>query len=514
VWVKRRPLRWSSRAEPPFGAAVARSSFSFQNVILPKSNGVRSLLAAVLVLAVAAVGYFWWHGAQVRSLALAAVPARPEMDSAPPELVARVAQAEDDVSHGAHPLEGLKDLSRLYQANGYLSAAIQVYDGLRRAEPKNPHWPHLEAGLLAGFGRLEEAIPLLRRTLELSPDYVPARIRLADALLKTNQTDAAANEYRNVLSADPNNVYALLGTARCKMEAKHWSLAEENLRRAVQAKPTFSAAWQLLSTLAEQRGDADAAVRAEREAAKGTRFQDIPDAWADELLDDCYDPYKLRVAAAVMEEARNPGAGIHLLERAVRLSPDNAPAHRELGRLYMQQNQLAEARPHLEKAVSLAPDDAENWIGLVKVTTAMQDSAGLNRALLAGLSHCPASPSLHLERGRQLLAARQIPEALVEFEESKRLRPNEPDALLQIGIAYLYLGDTVRGLAAMQEVLRVQPDHPTALLALCRGAVDNGNEEVALRWLSRLRQQVRLRPEDWTEISDYFQQRFGHAPTT
>lgn len=495
---------------------MQHSCFAFRIVILPKTNFVRGALAAVIiaVLALAAMSYVGWRGAQVRGLALAAVPTRPEMDNAPPELTARVAQAEDDVRRGPHPLEGLKDLSRLYQANGYLDPAIQVYDGLRRAEPQNPRWTHLEAGLLAGFGRLEEAIPLLHRTLELNPGYVPARIRLADALLKTNQTDAAAAEYRNVLSADPNNVYALMGMARCKMEAKHWTLAEENLRRAVQAKPTFSAGWQLLATLAEQRGDSEAAVRAERQASTGTRFQDIPDAWADELMDDCYDPYKLRVAAAVMEEARNPGAGIRLLERAVRLSPDNAPAHRELGRLYMQEGQLQVARPHLEKAVAVGPEDAENWIGLVRVTTAMQDSAGLNRALLAGLSHCPSSPTLHLERGRQLLAARQVPEALAEFEESKRLRPNEPDALLQIGISYLYLGDTVKGLAAMQEVLRVQPDHPTALLALCRGAVDNGNEAVALQWLARLRQLGRLRPEDWTEISGYFQQRFGHPPTS
>lgn len=481
-------------------------------MILPKSNFVRGVLAGVVALALLAAGYVWWHGAQVRGLALEAVPPRPEMDSAPSELTARVAQAEEEVRRGAHPVEGLKDLSRLYQANGYLNPAIQVYEGLRRAEPQNPRWTHLEAGLLAGFGRLDEAIPLLRRTLELSPDYLPARIRLADALLKTNQTDAAAAEYRNALSADPNNVYALLGMARCKMEAKHWTLAEENLRRAVQAKPTFSAAWQLLSTLAEQRGDKEAAIQAERAATAGTRFQDIPDAWADELLDDCYDPYRLRVAAAVLEDARDPATGVRFLERALRLSPENASAHRELGRLYMQRGQPLEARPHLEKAVALAPEDAENWIGLVKVTTAMQDAAGLNRALLAGLSHCPDSPSLHLERGRQLLAERKISEALVEFEESKRLRPNEPDALLQIGISYLYLGDTVKGLTAMQEVLRVQPDHPTALLALCRGAVDNGNEAVALQWLARLRQQVRLRPEDWTEISDYFQQHFGHPP--
>lgn len=477
-----------------------------------KSRTLRWLLALAFLGVLAVGGFFWWRNAQQSALALAHLPTRPDLEGVSRELIARVDEAEEAVRRGRNPVEGLKILSRLYQANGFSEPALQIYRGLTLLEPTNPRWIHLEATLLAGSGRLEEAAPLLRRVVELAPEYLPARIRLADALLKLNQTDAATDGYRAVLARDPKNVYALLGLARCKMEAKHWTLAEENLQKAVQADPNFSAAWMLLAGLADQRGDAATAVSDRAHSTKGTRFQDVPDPWVDELFDDCYDPYKLRVAAATLEGAGNPAGATKILERTLQLYPNDAAAHRELARLLMAQGDLARAGPHLEKAVTLAPDDSENWIGLFKLAEANHDVPGATRAVMAGLSHCPNSPSLRLERGRQLLAEKKPQDALVEFNESKRLRPNDPDAMVQIAVAYFYLGDVAKGVAQMRAVLQVQPDHPMALLTLARNSIESGDEANARAYLLRLRQQSHVRPDDLNELAAMYQQRFGHLP--
>ncbi|HEU5079831.1 MAG TPA: tetratricopeptide repeat protein [Opitutaceae bacterium] len=470
------------------------------------------LIVLALVAAAGFLGYRAWRSAEQRSLIVSGLPRRPPLDRARPELKARVAQAEEEARHGADPLGALQTLSRLYDANGYAEAAAKCYERLSQLEPEEPRWPHLRATVLAGFGQLEEAVPLWVSVLRRAPDYLPARIRLADALLKLNRVDEAQQTYRDVLSHDPRSTYARLGLARCEMEKQLWSQAEENLTKAVQADPNFSAAWQLLASLAEKRGDTAAAASAQREAAKGQRYQDIPDAWADALLEDCYDPYKLRVAAATMESGSNVAGAQRALQRALTLAPNDPAAHRELGRLLLDQGNIGGAREQLDKATALAPDDSENWIGLFKLASAAHDSAEMKRVVLAGLSHCPNSPTLRLEHGRQLLADGDAKAALAEFNEAKRLRPNEPDALVQIGIAYLYLGDTAHGIAAMQDVLRVQPDHPMALLTLARFTIDAGNEREARQWIDRLRQQTRTRPEDVREISALFQQRFGAAP--
>lgn len=477
-----------------------------------KKRLVGMLLAALAVLLAAFFGHQWWQAGQRRDQAIAAMPRRPSLASARPALVARISQAEDDVKHSSDPVSALKDLSRLYHANGYTEPAVRIYDVLARLEPREPRWPHLKATLLSGYGQLEEAVPLLRRVLELDPHYWPARIRLADALLKLNRVDDAVAAYQAVLAADPQNAYALLGLARGRMEAKQLAQAEESLDRAVRAHPDFSAAWQMLAGLADQRGDPAAAASARIEAAKGKAFKDVPDPWADELLEDCYDPYKLRVAAASLENAGNTAGARRQLEHALRLAPDDATAHRELGRLFLQQKDLAAARPHLEKAVEMAPDDSENWIGVFKLATESHDPAAASRAVLAGLSHCPASPTLRLEHGRQLLAQKKFHEALAEFEEARRLRPNEPDPIVEVALTYLYLGDIPKAMAHMREVLGVQPEHPMALLALTRNAIESSSEADARQWFERVRRQPRSRPQDIQELAQMFTQRFGRNP--
>lgn len=407
-------------------------------------------LAGVVLCLGGFFGFRWWKRAERQSAAVASLPRKPAFNEASAELRERVVQAEEDVRRGSDPIEGLQRLSRLYDANGYTDAALKCYEGLIRLEPGEPKWLHLRATLLAGFGQLDEAVPLWQSMLKLSPAYEPARIHLTDALLKLNRAKEAE-------SVDP-----------------------EEVRR---------------HTLGQ-----------------GQPGPEIADPWKDELYEYCYDPYKLRVAAAAFERQSNLASARATLEHALRLAPNDQAAHRELGRLFLDQGDIPSARIHLEKAASLGPDDSENWIGLFKLATAAHDTEAAKRVVLAGLSHCPNSPTLRLEHGRQLLAARDPQSALAEFIEARRLRPNEPDPIVQIGIAYLYLGETAKGLAAMKEVLRVQPDHPMALLTLGRVAIDAGDAVEARRWIERLKQQARARPEDVHEVSAMFQQRFGTVP--
>lgn len=481
-------------------------------LMLFKTKRALFVVSALALLGALLGGVAWYRAEARERVARESVPARPSLDNVSPALVGRISEAETDIHDGKNSVEALKTLARLYHANGYSEQAIQLYDTLALIDPANVRWPHLQATLLAGTGRLEEALPLLRTTVQRAPNYLPARIRLADALLKLNQPDAAKAVYREVLTRDQNNVYALLGLARCEIDASHWSAAEQHLQQAVKADANFSAGWMLLATVMERHNDNTAAERARRQAAKGTRFQDVPDPWADDLLDECYDPYKLRVAAAVLDGAGNPTAAMRILERTVQLSPNDAAAHRELGRIYLAQNDVAAARSHLEKAVAVGPADADNWIGLFKLATTTNDPGAASRAILAGLSHCPDSPALRLEHGRQLLAYGRLDEALAEFMEAKRLRPNEADAVIQMAIVYFKRGDMKSGIARMQEALQIEPDHPMASLALARYAIDTGNEADARAWMTRIRRQTRVRPEDLTEVVAAFQEKFGHAP--
>lgn len=98
----------------------------------------------------------------------------------------RVTQCEQRARQGPDRLDTLAELSRLYHANGFLAATSRCYEGLLRVDPDNPRWMYRFASILAGYGQLHEALPLFRRMVALAPRNLPARLRLAEALLDLN----------------------------------------------------------------------------------------------------------------------------------------------------------------------------------------------------------------------------------------------------------------------------------------------------------------------------------------
>jgi Tfp pilus assembly protein PilF len=293
---------------------------------------------------------------------------------------------------------------------------------------------------------------------------------------------------------------------------EHWPQAEENLQKALQLEPDFGVAWARLATIAERLGHQDLEHLALSHSEKNSRFHDLPDPWTDELLDDCYDTYKLRVAAAMEQSARRSDAAIHLLERALRIAPDDALAHRELGRLLLFQRDFEGSRSHLEKAVALAPEDSENWISLGVMADAVGDTREATRATLAGLSHNPSSPGLHLQRGRQLMALGQPAEALAEFSEARRLRPNEAEALVEIALVHLRAGNLDQAVAQLEAALRVEQDYPMALIALARINIEKSDQADARILITRARRQNRVPRRDLDDLSAAFRQKFNIDP--
>jgi tetratricopeptide (TPR) repeat protein len=446
-----------------------------------------------------------------RSIVGAGIPVRPAADSLRPELADEIAARENAVRGFRHPGAGLVGLSRLYHANGFYREAIQCYETLGRLEPHEARWPHLHASILAGSGRIEEALPLWQRAIALAPDYLPARIRLGDILTKANHRSEAIQAYAAALQREPGNPYALLGLARNDLAEHDWSRARAHLEQAVTAHPDFIGALSLLVTVYEHEGEAKGA-RGLREVIGRKEFRDIPDPWLDELIGDCYDSYRLSVAAAVAGLAGDTATARNHLERAVALSPAAGSYHRQLGQFLFQQHDYPSARRHLEKAVAVAPDDSDAWLSLVDVLTELNQPAEAERTLLAGLAACPQSAALHYAYGHKLGESDQPGPAITELQTAKKLRPSEANSYIDLALVYFRLNRIEEGVAEMRAALSVQPGHPLAMQVLARHAINSGDEPAARQWIQQLRQQARVSEADLGTITGEYQQHFGRQP--
>ncbi len=471
----------------------------------------RAAVAVAVVAAGAVAGFGWWQARALRAVMIASVPARPAPGALPAEFAQRVASCAQRVRAGPGRAAALGELGRLYHANGFFAEASQCYQGLLRADPANPLWPHLLATVLAGYGQLEEALPLWRRTTKLAPDFMPARLRVADALLKLNREAEAAAAYSAVLDRDGQNAYALLGLARIDVAAQRWPAARERLGTVV-ALTDYHLGYDLLPTVCEHLGDNARAEAIRAQHKDSSAFFDLPDPWVDDLFYECYDTFRLIVAGGNADHAGNLPAAIRLLDRAGSIAPGDVAVQFELGVLHLKSRDFARARRQFERCTVLAPTFPDGWSELTGLLLKQGERAASDRALAAGLAHCPNSPGLHLEWARRLAAASRAAEAAREYQESIRLRPNEAEAYVGLANVDFQLGKSDEGLAALQQALAVEPEHPGALAVLAFYAIRNGDRAGAREWLRHIRLQPRVPPEVRDPLWQAFRQQFGQAP--
>jgi Flp pilus assembly protein TadD len=290
-----------------------------------------------------------------------------------------------------------------------------------------------------------------------------------------------------------------------------WTKAREQLEQATQVHPDFIGGLSLLVTVREH--DADAAGAEQLRATIGKReFTDFADPWRDALFDDCFEPYLLSVAASKANFAGDRTAAHRWLERAIRFAPHPGTYHRQLGKMLLETSDFARAWANLEKAVALEPTDSEAWSIMVFASTTMGDMARADKALAAGLAHCPQSAALHHSYGQRLASLGRQQEAIREFALAKKLRPNEANAYISLALMYFRTGQVEPAVAELKAALLVQPGHPLALSTLARYSTDTGDEPAARHWIRQLRLQPRVPAADLNTVIGAYQQKFGRAP--
>lgn len=474
----------------------------------PSAAAVRKALLILLSLATLAAGAAWFLASRTANVVHAALPAVPDLAAAPPILAEKVAEADAQARSTLGAKKGLKTLSRLFHANGRLAEALTCYETLEKLEPNEPRWPHLRATILAGFGQADEAAKLWQRTLQLAPDYLPARIRLGDVQFKSNQPAAATASYEEVLKRSPDEPYALLGLARLDLEAGRWDDARRRLETVV-AKTNYTLGYDLIVSLYERLGQTDRATFIRAAAKASGAYRDPADPWADELLADCYDPYRLALAAGTIARDGDVPAAKTMLARAIEIAPDDVSARFQLGVLALQQGDLDTARAQLERCTELAPEFADGWAQLSELHARRGDQATADRLLETGLNKVPQSPGLHLMRARRLRDAGRTSEAINSFQNSIRFRPNEPEAYLELAGLLIKLGREGDALRFYRAALDAEPGNPPALGILAFAAITAGNESDAQKYMGLIREQPRMPRQQVDQLRSAYRQKFG-----
>ncbi len=471
---------------------------------------MKKLIPIVLVIAGIAAGFLLWQkSSKTATLISDATPAIPSaVENA--ELLNRIQKATTQSQDGPDQLKGLAELSRLYHANGFTREAWQCYATLVLVDPSEARWPYHFGRILAGYGQLEEATPLFEKAINLAPDYLPARIRLGDTLLKRNRFEEAKAVYDNTLSKDKANAYALVGLARVAIANEDWELARTHLERAVKLT-NFQIGADLLGDVYERLNLPHLENRILQNIVWGS-YADIPDPWSLNLMNDCYDAYQVSIAGGWAVHQGDVRTGLRHVERAVKLDPDTSSLRFQLAGIYMNLGKFEDAETHYQKCVELQPDFADAWLGLIEIAKQRQSPTLVRRTLNNALRAAPDSPSLQIEKGNQLLAQKQFDQAITAFKKSIEVRPQEAIGYTSLAQAYIAQNRLTEGVEQMKEALKREPNNSIALTSVLFDAISRSDKKESDYWFAKVRQIPRIETKGVGQLESMYQQAFHAKP--
>jgi Tfp pilus assembly protein PilF len=170
---------------------------------------------------------------------------------------------------------------------------------------------------------------------------------------------------------------------------------------------------------------------------------------------------------AAQELGKVPEAIEHY-QQALRIDPDYAEAHHNLGGALLRVGKPKEAIGHFQEAVRTKPDYADAHYNLA---VALEKMGRLTEAIGEYQQALRLKPDFalgHNNLGVALWHARKVSEAIGEYEEALRINPNLVEAHFNLGLELEKLGRTPEAIEHYQQALRLNPDFARARSALTR----------------------------------------------
>jgi tetratricopeptide (TPR) repeat protein len=264
-----------------------------------------------------------------------------------------------------------RDPSRDDFYDAMATVALRMADYEKAAEwcrqglEKNPEAPHLHGRLgeaLSGLGRLEEAVPELKRETMISPAYAEGHFLLGQAYSLLHEYQKAKDCNAAAIKLQPKDRryhYAQASVcARLGLDDEAQRHTDDFLKlrdmdwqyQTGHRGPYYELLYAQNSTAAVC-GDAAAVYRSRRNLTKAEELLTRATA-----LDPTKTDYRVRLAMIFTETGREPQA-VELCKKLIELEPSVAAHYFNLGVIYARMRQFDAAKRMAQRALELAPDE-------------------------------------------------------------------------------------------------------------------------------------------------------------
>lgn len=413
-------------------------------------------------------------------------PPLPALDPAvlPPAARQSLSRAFDQASARPSDAEAAGGLGRALHAWELWGAAHQAYARAAHLDPAAFDWPYLAAVVLQRLARHGEAVPLLTHAVALRPDYLPARIRLAEALLETGAVDDSKRRLEALAQVPAAEPAATFFLGRIAVLEGRPQDAIAHYEAATRLFPELGAAHYALARLYRAAGrEADAARALEMHSRYGPLWPRIDDPVLDSVL-SARDDARARLQRGVaLDQAGDLQGAIAEHEAALALDPKLTDAHVNLVSLFGRARDWEQSEAHFRAAVAAGADTADLHYdhGVVLSEQQLWDQAAeaYRRAVSINPLHAQARNNLGtlLERRRELEAAAS------EYRQAVAAQPSFRLARFNLGRMLLALGRNDEAVTELEKLQSPEDaDTPRYVFALATAYVRSGRREQGLKY--------------------------------
>lgn len=319
-------------------------------------------------------------------------------------------------------------------------------------------WKVLSVTLLR---RGKDAVPALRRAVELLPKDPETHANLAAAMLENGKWDSALVSLRQLLQLQPDNVRALIDAADASRSSGLTEDAVRLYQQALRLSPHLLQPWNNLGNTFVQL----------------TRYADALDCYRRALQ---IDPRCAEVHFNFGNALRLTGALTDALiatEHAIALNGRLAAAHNNRGLICSALGRNVDAIASFRCALSFNRDDVDQ---LNNLANALRDAGQLAEAIVLferAVRLAPHRSGGHCNLGHALLELRRLDPAMSSYQRAVAADPRDAAAHLGLGTVQRLLGRPAEAEVSCKTALELDPTFIEAMslqsvLQADRGAFD------------------------------------------
>jgi len=193
-------------------------------------------------------------------------------------------------------------------------------------------------------------------------------------------------------------------------------------------------------------------------AALLSKAKQVADAYSDNLTRKRDFDIRVNAAIAAVAIAREQwDLAAKYLDAWLKIDPDNASAHQQLGRTLFQQGKKNEARNEFAAAVKADKNAVNPDILMAQLYEEHNDSKSAKESVAAAIRLNPNDANVYLAAARWALATSQLKDAANYADQALKIKPDSVDAKIARGTIARMNGDLKTAEQRLQEASMEAP---------------------------------------------------------